>query len=128
MLHLAFVFNQDKRNKSKADQIIKALFENCNMHNEYNSLWAQTYFVNFEWACLYAIQNKPDMALEQLEMLTKRKTNPVWLVNYLTDSPLLENIRHTKKFNEIVSVIQKNYQKERQKTIKVLEESNLLKS
>jgi TolB-like protein/AraC-like DNA-binding protein len=124
LLHATYLYGITQ-NKKIFNTYKKALFDNLENHIKCNTLWAQTNLCFFEIGCFYASINENERAIENLKKLTKGKVNPVWLVNYLKDNPMLVSLRNNNEFIEILKKLETNYQKEHQKSENILIENGL---
>jgi len=114
------------QDKSKFEIHKKALLANIKKHLEYNTLWSQSKLNYFELACIAAFLNENDKATDYLKELSKGKVNPVWLLNYLMDHPMLEYLKNTPEFLKIRKKIKTNYQKEHSKTKQILADNGII--
>ena len=101
----------------------KALLDNLEKHIEYKSMWCDSKICYYEFGCIYASLNENVKAIEYLKQLAKGKVNPVWLVNYLNDNPMLDGLRNNKEFKNILEKLEINYQKEHKKAERILIEN-----
>lgn len=122
LLHTTYLYGLGNK-KTIYENHKKALLDNLEKHAEYNSLWYQSNLCFLELGCLYASLNETEKAIKNLRKLTKGKVNPIWLVNYLKDSPMLDSLRSNTDFTEILNAVETNYQKERQKAKTILIEN-----
>lgn len=123
ILHTAYTlsFHGDKK---LFNIYTEAVIDNVQKHIEFKSMLAQTYFSYLELGCVYALLNEKQKAIENLRMLKRRKINPIWLLIYLNNSPLLETVRDEPEFKEIVSDVEKKYQAEHERIKNLLASKN----
>ena len=127
LLNTTYLYGQ-LQNNHKFEVHKKALLANIGKQMEYNTLWCQSKLNYFELGCIAAFLNENEKAIENFKQLAKGKVNPIWLLNYLEDHPVFENLKNTSGFSKIQRKIESNYQKEHSKTKRILAENEIIHS
>lgn len=83
----------------------------------------EDYLAEYKLACLYATFNENEKAIEHIKNILKRKPNPVWLVNYLKDNPMLDPIREYPDFIRVLNYMGKEYENEKKKVEQLIVEN-----
>lgn len=122
LLNITYLYFQENQ-KKLFETWSKAIIDNALKHEEFNTLWAQINFNKLELACVYAMNDNKQRALENIQKLTLKKICPSWLIHYLNESPVLDNIRNEAEFKETVKILEQEYQKQYQKVEEILDQS-----
>ena len=125
LMHATYLYGLTQ-NKTIYNIHKKAMLDNLEKHIEYNTLWHQSNLCFFEMGCFYASINENEKTIENLKKLIKGKVNPVWLVNYLKDEPMLDGLKNDPEFLDILKKVEINYQNERKKVEKILLEKGMI--
>lgn len=105
---LSFINSEIKRN------------QDLNTIGNYQS---KNYSTSHNLACLYATIGETEKALDFLKELTNKEFCPVWYITSLKMNPMLETIRNTPEFQEILNDLEEKYQKENQLVVQLLQDT-----
>lgn len=88
--------------------------------------WAANGDLHFGLACIYAVRNEPEKALEELGYFRRFEGCHIWVPERLKSSPMLDNIRELPEFKALYTELEGKYHREREKVRKVLVREGIL--
>ena len=88
--------------------------------------WGQKLYAYIDIAEVYAFKGDKEKAYKYLNLFNQRQTMPIWILTYLRDDPLLNNIRNESAFQMIEKDIEHKYVTEHERVRKWLEEQGML--
>jgi tetratricopeptide (TPR) repeat protein len=93
---------------------------------ESNPINKQLYYSYWNLAKIYSIWGDKRKALDNLKMLKNRKTDYLFLINYLNYYPFFDFIRDEPEFIEVLKDVEAKYQAEHERAGKLLKENGIL--
>jgi TolB-like protein/AraC-like DNA-binding protein len=113
--------------KEEADYHYKQVLENNIKRQELGTCNHFSYASSYEIACIYSVTGEPKKAIHYLQHYEKENHCPLWLLTSLQNNPMLDNIRDTEEFRNILDTLDKIFRAEKIRTDKVLtQEGNIL--
>ncbi len=123
---MGFVYQKNGMPK-EADVHFKKAIEFIQGEIGRNSVMAKNYYSHAFLACVYSVTGKKEKALDFLEQLKKRETNPRWLILCMKTWPQLDNIRQEPAFKAILSDMEAKYQQEHLRVRDLLRKQKVIK-
>ena len=115
-----------KGDTKKADYHLKSIEQKLLKDIESNRFNEQLFHSYFYLAIVYSVMGEKRKALDNLKMLKNRKTDYLFLINYLNYYPFFDFIRNEPEFIEVVKDVEAKYQAGHDRTGKLLKEKGLL--
>ena len=122
-----FVY-QMNGNKNKAENHYRKSIETHTKEMEYNLSFARIYYAHFILACIYSNMGEKQKAFDYLNEVSNRRTIPLWIMVFMEDWPMLDNIRGEPEFEAIFDDFRTKYRKEHKRIEKLLRERGELPS
>jgi hypothetical protein len=73
-------------------------------------------------AWTYSAMGEKENALKYLNEVNNRSTIPSWMITFMNDWPLFDNIRNEPEFQKLKKEFEKKYQKEHDRVARLLKE------
>jgi AraC-like DNA-binding protein/TolB-like protein len=83
---------------------------------------ASKYISHFYLACTYSAMGEKEKALKYLNEVNNRSTIPSWMITFMKDWPLFDNIRNEPEFQKLKKEFEKKYQTEHDRVARLLRE------
>jgi AraC-like DNA-binding protein/TolB-like protein len=87
---------------------------------------AAKYIFHFWLAWTYSAMGEKENALKYLKEVNNRSTIPSWMITFLNDWPLFDNIRNEPEFQKLKKEFEKKYQKEHDRVARILRKKKIL--
>ena len=125
MHHIGWVLWENGRRK-EADFFFNKQLEYSKGIIQQKRPWGQKLYPYFDMAEVYAFKGDKEKAYKYLNLFNQRQTMPIWILTYLRDDPLLNNIRNESAFQKIEKDIEYKYLTEHERVLKWLEKQGML--
>jgi AraC-like DNA-binding protein/tetratricopeptide (TPR) repeat protein len=79
----------------------------------------------YELISIYGRFSSRKITKESLVYLRKRKSYPIWLLNYFNVDPMVEGLRDGREFKDTYKIMEEKYSKEHRRIQKLLSKNNL---
>ncbi len=112
-----------KGQNEKAMAYINAEIKRNHDLNSIQNYQSKNYSTSHNLACLYATIGETEKALEYLKTLTNKEFCPVWYITSLKTNPMLDNIRNTAEFQDVLINLEQKYQNEHQLVARFLRDT-----
>jgi AraC-like DNA-binding protein/TolB-like protein len=113
---------QKKGNEQEATEYFSKAVEKYLGQINSHTLDAAKYQSHLSLAWTYSAMGDKEEALKYLEEVINRPTIPYWMIIWMKDWPLFDNIRNEPEFKAIQKELTKKYQKEHDRVAKLLRE------
>ncbi len=113
----------NKGQKEKALSFINSEIKRNQDLNTIGNYQSKNYSTSHNLACLYATIGETEKALDFLKELTNKEFCPVWYITSLKMNPMLETIRNTPEFQEILNDLEQKYQNEHLLVVRLLQDT-----
>jgi TolB-like protein/Tfp pilus assembly protein PilF len=110
----------------EADFYFDKQIEYCNNAIKLGRWYSQNLNTYYDLASVYAVKGEKEKALENISLLNQYKISPLWMVTFLKNDPLFDNIRDEQGFKQVVTDMESKYQAEHERVRKWLEEQGTL--
>jgi hypothetical protein len=84
------------------------------------------YLSHFGLAWTYSAMGEKENALKYLKEVNNRSTIPSWMITFMKDWPLFDNIRNEPEFQKLKKEFEKKYQKEHDRVARLLRKKEIL--
>jgi len=112
--------------KEEGELYLNKEIDICNRIIGIGRVLKYSYRTYYDLAATYAFKGEKDKAYENLRNFNKQPMFDLWMVTYIKNDPLLDNIRDEPEFQQIVRDIEAKYQAEHERVRKWLEENDML--
>lgn len=83
---------------------------------------------SYEIACIYSSTGQHEKAIQYLSHYKKQNSCPLWLITSLKNNPMLNNIRNSNEFQDILQDLDIIFRAERLKTEKIITQEGTIQS
>ena len=112
--------------KEEADSHYKQILENNIKRQELGTCNHFSFASSYEIACIYSAKGESAKAIHYLQHYEKENHCPLWLLTSLQNNPMLDSIRDTEEFRDILDALDKIFHSQKIRTEKILTEITIL--
>lgn len=109
-------------NEQKASFYFNSEIENCLKQIHSRTYEAAKYESHFRLACIYSVIGEKGKALYYLEEVNNRTSIPSWMIKYMEEWPMFDNIRKEPEFQKLKEEFKKKYKKQHDRVAELLRE------
>jgi TolB-like protein len=113
--------------KEEAQQYFDQQLDYCYRSIELGRAYAnQELYAYYDLAATYAFMGEKEEAFENLRIFNQKEIYCLWMVTWIKNDPLFDNIRDEPEFQQIVRDVESKHQAEHERVRKWLEENDML--